>query len=195
MISKFFLKAQSVRSVANEIEQWCLIAVAVAVILGMANIIRVNWQVVRRRQKDWHYKIVLLVSMAFMVIVGIHDKAKYGTLTGETFFNYLFTYVYNPLVATMFALLAFFVASAAFRAFRAKNIDATFMLLAAVLVMIGRVPLGAKISELLPNIANWLMAYPNAAGQRGIIIGAAMGVMAVGLRIIFGIERPYLRGE
>jgi hypothetical protein len=196
MILKFFLsKVRSVTMVADEFEQWSLIAMAVAVILGMANITRVNWAAIRQGRQGWQYSVVLLVSMGITVFYGIYDKTKYGTLTGKTFFNFLFTYVYNPLGATVFALLAFFIASAAFRAFRAKNLEATLMLAAAILVMIGRVPLGAQISSLFPNIANWLMAYPNAAGQRGIIIGAAMGVMAVGLRIIFGIEKPYLRGD
>lgn len=95
----------------------------------------------------------------------------------------------------MYALLVFYIASAAFRAFRARNIEATLMLSAAILVMIGRVPIGMAVSNMFPKLANWIMCVPNSAGQRGIIIGATIGVIAVGLKTILGIERSYLRGE
>jgi hypothetical protein len=38
------------------------------------------------------------------------------------------------------------------------------------------------------------MTWPNTAGQRAIQIGAAIGMIATGLRVIFGIEKPYLKG-
>lgn len=117
--------------------------------------------------------------------------------------TFAFGRIYNPLSATMFSLLAFFVASAAFRAFRAKNLHATLLLVAAVLVMIGRVPVGGLLHVPLDDgsvwrplvwIQDWLMTWPNAAGQRAIQMGAAIGMIATGLRVIFGIERPYLKG-
>ncbi len=112
-----------------------------------------------------------------------------------TAYKWLFDFVYVPLNSTMFALLAFYIASAAFRAFRARNIEATVLLTAAVIVMLGRVPLGESISERLPQFVNWLMETPNTAARRAIFIGAALGAVATGLRIILGIERSHLGGE
>jgi hypothetical protein len=94
----------------------------------------------------------------------------------------------------MFSLLAFFVASAAFRAFRASNWRATLLLTSAFLVMLGQVPIGAMIWDKIPLAKVWLMSIPNTAGQRAVMIGAAMGVVATSLRMIFGIERSYLGG-
>ncbi len=101
----------------------------------------------------------------------------------------------RPLSSTMFSLLAFYVASAAFRAFRAKTKEATFLLVAAFIVMLGRVPLGALIWSKIPVISNWIMAYPTTAGQSAIMIGAALGVVSVSIKIMLGIERTYLGGE
>jgi len=195
MILKFFLVVPLVSVIADELEQWCLIVFAVAVILGVANILRINLKIVLRRGKDWPYKLVLVGSMLVMIVVGLVDLSLRGDVSKGSRFNYLYEYVMTPLSATVFALLAFFIASAAFRAFRARNVRATILLVAAALVMIGRVPLGAAISGYFPKVADWLMTVPNAAGQRGLIIGAALGVIGTGLRIIFGIERPYLRGD
>ena len=67
-------------------------------------------------------------------------------------FQWMFKYIFSPLSATMFALLAFFVASASFRAFRARNFEASLLLLAGIIIMIGRVPAGSLISS-------WMVMY------------------------------------
>jgi hypothetical protein len=38
------------------------------------------------------------------------------------------------------------------------------------------------------------MDYPNSAAKRSIIIGVALGGLATGIKILTGIERPYLGG-
>ena len=38
----------------------------------------------------------------------------------------------------------------------------------------------------------WIMNSPNLAGQRSIMIGIGLGVVAMSLRVILGIERTYL---
>ncbi len=68
------------------------------------------------------------------------------------------------------------------------------LLVAAVVVMLGRVPIGAFISDAIPQAAQWLMAVPNLAVKRGILLGVSLGAIATSLRIIFGIERSYLGG-
>ena len=60
--------------------------------------------------------------------------------------------------------------------------------------MIGRVPIGALISSVFPDIAQWMMDVPNLAAKRGILLGVSLGAVATALRIIFGIERSYLGG-
>ncbi|HFD04892.1 MAG TPA: hypothetical protein ENJ25_01970 [Firmicutes bacterium] len=92
----------------------------------------------------------------------------------------------------MFALLSFFIASAAYRAFRARNMDATLLLITAVLVMLGRVPVGYQMWHSFPAVAEWIMAVPQMAAKRGILIGVSLGSLAVSLRIMLGIERSYL---
>ncbi len=193
LVAKFFLKNDFVNNVANEIEQWCVVIFAFAIVLGVANITRVNLMTIVKRRQDWQYKVVLLVTMCITIIAGLITLFSGKELIGDNFFTWIYNHILYPLSVTMYASLAFYIASAAFRAFRARNVAATFMLTAAILVMLGRVPLGAALSPYLPNLANWIMSFPNAAGQRGIIIGAAVGVITVGLKIITGIERPYLK--
>jgi hypothetical protein len=109
-----------------------------------------------------------------------------------TFFYWLWQNIHIPMASTMFSLLAFFIASASYRAFRTRSVEATLLLVAAIIVMLGRIPFGPLIHERLPSIADWIMKYPNTAGQRAIMIGIALGTVSYCLRVILGIERTYL---
>jgi hypothetical protein len=110
----------------------------------------------------------------------------------ESVFMWLFFHGLFPMESTMFALLAFFMASAAFRAFRIRNLEASLLLIAAALVMIGRVPLGEAIWTGFTDVQQWLMEFPNTAAQRAIWIGVGLGMCSTALKIILGIERAYL---
>lgn len=92
----------------------------------------------------------------------------------------------------MFALLAFFIASASYRAFRARNLEATLLLITAVIVMLGRVPAGYMLWHKLPPITSWILNVLQLGPMRGIMIGIALGTVAMSLRLILGIERTYL---
>ena len=104
----------------------------------------------------------------------------------------------------MFSLLAFFIASAAYRAFIARTFESTLLLIAAILVMLGNTSIGFLLTSWIPDSFSFLhlpkktefiMKYPTTAGQRAIMIGAALGIIGSSIRIILGIERSYLGGD
>ena len=198
MLLYFFIPHPLIAEPGHFFEDAVIIVVAFAIILGSANVLQFNGDIVLKRGKDWPYKVVLLVSMFAMVGIGIAEGEKF--LEPETKFSWMYNSFYAPMQATMFALLAFFIASAAFRAFRIRNVEAALLAIAALLVMIGRVPIGNLISSAwpepiqLPAIANWIMENPQNAAKRAILMGAALGVMSTGLRIILGIESSFTRG-
>jgi hypothetical protein len=91
----------------------------------------------------------------------------------------------------MFSLLAFYIASAAYRAFRARTILATILLVTALVLMLRLIPLG-PISGINQKLASWVLTVPNMAAKRAIWIGIGLGATATCLKIIFGIERGYM---
>jgi predicted MFS family arabinose efflux permease len=164
--------------------------IAFAYVLGVANIARINFHIIQKKDKDWAYKIILVSGLVFMVLLGIGWGIKEGTIFYWFFYN-----AYYPMQATMFSLLAFFIASAAFRAFRVRTWEAALLAVTAVLVMVGRVPIGEHIWKGFPDLTEWIMNVPQLAAKRAIMIGAALGAISTGLKVLTGLERTYLGGE
>lgn len=185
----FFVPHPAIRTGYDKIQQWVIIVVAFTYVLGMANLLRLNLDQIQRRSKDWPYKIALVLACVATMAVGFSEGSRY--LDDGTKFSWIYNNFYSAMSATMFSLLAFFIASAAFRAFRVRSFEALLLAIAAFILMIGRVPIGGLIHPVLPEAADWLMEIPQNAAKRGIIMGAALGVMATGFRIILGLERTY----
>lgn len=175
---------------AAVMRNWAIIITAFAYVLGVANIARIGLGTVRTRGRDWGYKIVLLASLAAMLAVGLSGGIQAGSP-----FDWGYINVMVPMQATMFSLLAFFIASAAYRAFRARSVEATLLLVTAVIVMLGRVPVGEGLWSGMPAFTEWIMEVPNMAAKRGIMIGAALGAISTGLKMILGLERSYLGSD
>ncbi len=198
MVGEYFIPHYRYHLITNNILEWGALVASAAFLLGLVNLLQVNVPVIRYRHQDWGYKLVMMVGLVGSLIAGFvggEGRLDYAP------FRFVYSYVFSPLDATMFALLGFYIASAAFRAFRARNLEAALLLIAAVIVMIGRVPLGSALSvalfdyDYLGRVMNWIMDVPNNAGRRALLIGAALGAVATGLRIILGIERSHLGGD
>ena len=178
--------------------KWFTVIAGFALVLGAGSLLLVNLNKISRKAPGWGYNVILIIGLLTMASFGIFQ----GTQEGTTF-NYIFKYIFTPLSATMFSLLAFYIASAAFRAFKAKTFEAGLLLVTAFVVMIGRVPIGEIIWNWIPVLKNisltmiiedWVMGCFNTAGQRAIMLGASIGIISVSLKILLGVERSYLGG-
>jgi hypothetical protein len=187
MAVQYFIPHRFVQGAVAEVNVWITLIWAAALILGTLSLTKHLMLKMRGKSEGWGYSVIALVSMVATMLIGFKTGMKDGSL-----FMDIFKYVLAPLEATTFSLLAFYIASAAFRAFRARNIEATLLLVAATIIMIGRVPIGDAISEYLPLTANFILDYPNTAAKRGIMIGVGLGMISTALKIILGIERGYL---
>lgn len=199
IVVAFFIPHQPLGGLQDRFLVWYAIVLGFTMVLGTYSLVRIHAAKVARKKEGWGYSLVLLFGLGVTVFVGVQSIITHGSIVAiGSSFMWLYTNAIVPLQATMFALLSFFIASAAYRAFKARSIDATLLLLAAGLVMLGRVPVGQALTRglhhsiQLPVIADWLMEIPQMAAKRGILIGTYLGAVAMSLRIILGIERTYL---
>jgi hypothetical protein len=184
-----------------------LIVVSVfALALGIGNLISHHVNRIKRKGPNWVHSYTTLISLGVATFIGllggVTGKGWLPTQVGD--FKYDIQTIYYkvmvPLQSTMFALLAFFMASAAYRSFRARNLMAGLLLGSAFVVMLGQVPIGELMTRSLPpgfhasDISTWIMQVPNTASKRAIDLGLTLGVLATMLKILTGIERSWLGG-
>ncbi len=199
---------------------WFDILASIAFVLGGANLLKVHLKNVSDRARGWGYSLIVLVSFLVTLMVGLGkvgvqpspqfpDSPWSGTYreTGGAFW-FFYEYAFKPLTATVFALLAFYVASAAFRAFRAKNTEAVLLLGTAFIILLGRTFAGVLLTSWIDpavwsgfehftglrieNLTVYIMSVFNTAGNRAIMIGIALGIVATSLRVLLGLDRSYL---
>ncbi len=200
-VVQYFIPHFPFSKMADWFSDWFSIIAACAIWMGVLNLFKLSLQSIYERKADWWYSVIVVVCIILMAVVGFAAGQNYGDAKSGSAFFWLYANVYTPLSSTMYAMLAFFVASASYRAFRARNLEATLLLAAAFFVMLGRVPIGDVLSGFLPEqlrlsqLATWIMNFPNTAGQRAILIGISLGIVSSSLRIILGIERSHLGGE
>ena len=167
---------------------------AFALGLAAVNLMIIHSRNIQRRRENWVYSVIMIVTV--IVFGGLRSFVEITANKGAaSTYSLLYTYILSPLMAGQWAFLGFYVASASYRAFRARNLDATVLLISAVLVMLGAAPVGAVIWNQFPVIQRWLLNVPNVTGQRGIVIGAAIGSFVTGLRVLLGLERGHLGGS
>ena len=202
---QYYVPHEASEAAFTTVVNWMIVIGGFSMVLGLASLIHVHVGKIRRKTAGWGYSAVLFVGIAGTFIAGIISQGD--TLTKEmmpTSFGWIYDNMMVALQGTMFSILGFFVASAAFRTFRARTTEACFLLAAAVLVMFGHVPLGeflwskiftAKFPLQAGGISDWIMNVPNMAAKRGIMLGVVLGMVAMSLKMIFGIERGYLGGK
>ena len=188
---QYFIPHPAIQDFQERFLAWLMTLLAFAFLLGTVSLIRLHWHKIRNKADDRGYSFVALAGLLVMIGFGFFHPAHHSP--GSPF-NTLFQNVQVPIEATMFSLLAFYIASAAFRAFRARTMEATLLLVAATIVMLGRVPLGELIHEQIPVATRWILEVPNMASKRGIMIGVGLGMMATALKIVLGIERAWMGG-
>ncbi|MBI2844413.1 MAG: hypothetical protein HYX78_13530 [Armatimonadetes bacterium] len=181
-----------------------LVLGAFAVGLGVYSLLSIHGKGVLNRRPGWINGLAFYIAFVSMTAFGLLQKyasadAPLGTLS-QSFYGILFSGVLASLQATMFSVIAFYIVSAAYRAFRIKSGEAAIMMVAAFLVMLSLVPFGVWLTSWLPregwlavfrleNIGSWILNVPNTAAQRGMAFGIGVGMLAMALRIWLSLER------
>ena len=204
-----YIPHPSSNRIQEEINSWFKIIGGFGLFIGAYSLLHMHVAKIRRKMPGWGYSVFVFLGAAFMIVVGLYNGG-YGPMKDappaeseslSLLFDWGYEYVLNPCSATIFSILAFFMASAAFRTFRARNLAAALLLIAAVIVMFGRVPVSEWVSlkifgnkDVFGTATDIIMEGPNLAAKRGILLGISLGAISQSLRILFGLERSYLGG-
>jgi len=182
----YFIEFPLLVSVREVFLQWAVILTGIALLVGIVNLGRVHWHKVRSAQASSVYSIVLLVSLILTLLVAGYS----GPTTGPSL--WIFKYIQLPIETSLMALLAIVLAYAAARLFyRRLNVFTLIFIVTALLVLLGSISFPLIDLALLRYLRDWIAQVLATAGARGILLGIGLGIVATGLRILMGADRPY----
>jgi hypothetical protein len=186
----FFVRNDATLGIQWILIRWAVIIAAFAALLGLLNVLMVHVARLASRASGWPYSLALILSVVAVLAVGLGElifrpeEGLWGPLMAP-----LFTWVVVPLQAAAAALLPFILTYAAFRMVGSRQKGALIFLVSALIVLIGQLPLSGLNGELLDLREIWLswLAIP---GLRAVVIGVALGIGMVTLRLMLGVDRP-----
>ena len=185
----FAWRDPTLQRTATDLNNWAVVVGACALGLGAYSLIVRHSRMIMRRMELWPYSIVLLATMLSFVATGLIT----GSITSPEY-RWIYTSIIQPISSTLYGMNAFFLASASYRAFKARSWEAAVLLVAAIFLMLKNAPIGMVISPILPAIGKQIWDLAGATGMRGILIGIGIGTLALGLRVIIGQEKTPLGG-
>lgn len=169
---------------------WASFLAAVALILGVLNLLMVH---LNRLFKERNlYSGVLVLGMLLVLGTAVLDG-----LMNSNNVDILFNWVQAPLEAALASLLVVFLLLAGVQLFKRQRTRwALLFSLSAIVVLLGQALL---ISNLLPatlhqpvnQVVGFVQNIVVSAGIRGLLIGVALATLLLSLRLLMGVERPY----
>ena len=199
------------------------VVAAFTFLLGVVNLVRIHGGSIRRRREGWVHSAAFFLAFAAMVLFAfwkdwntwlhghpvplwVNDIYRAHVSLTHDIYTLLFEGLYRSLNATMFSILAFYIASAAYRAFRIRSGEAAVLMVVALVLMMGQVPLGMALTNWIPNsghfsllrienLSQYVLTAINSPVQRAIAFGLGLGMLAMSLRIWLSLERGTYFGE
>lgn len=170
----------------NRILNWAMLLAAMALLLGLLNLLQVHYQRMRERQTPL-YSLVLIVAMVVTFIVTLLQGSD--SPAAEWIFNYLVV----PVETSLMAVLAISLTLAAARTFQHRTDLMNLVFIGTLLLLL--LGAGPLFGMELPYFTRVLSPYINnvlaLGAMRGLLIGVALGTITTGVRILIGADRPY----
>lgn len=189
MVLQYFVPHAASEFLFTYANDFVIVIGILALPLGIYSLMNNVVRKARHDPKERFFSIVTIVGFVATVAAGI-SREQFTSQT--SLLRNLFQSVVVPAQATLFSMLAFYIASAAYRAFRVRTALASVLLVTAFVVMLRIVPLPEPLATWNSDLVRWILAVPNMAAKRAIIIGLGLGGIAYSMKILLGIERGYM---
>lgn len=172
---------------------------AFALGLGVYSLSLVHLRAIARQRSGWGFSVVLFAALFAIAVTGLLTTYRPNHYN-QNAFHLFFDGGLQSLDAAMFSIIAFYIVSAAYRAFRARSVEATILLASALIVMLGQVALGQALTNGIPdqgfvanfrveNIADWILTRVNSPALLAVTFGLEIGALATALRLWLSLER------
>ena len=184
----YFFPLDALTQVRIMLTDWAVIIAAMAVLVGIANLIFVQMDKIRKREKNSIYGTLLVLALIGTFGLGLVFGPE------NQLMRMAVDAVIVPVEASLMAILAVTLVYASIRLLRrrADVMTVIFLLIAIIfLVLIMPTPFGPLFGDELNGFVLQTLGMFSHGGARGLLIGIALGTLLTGIRVLFGIDRPY----
>lgn len=177
--------------IGEQVQTWGMVIYNIALGLGAIRMMMSHGRVIQRKSINWQFSGLLVALFALTFILGLVGYLSTGDPQSNSLYDWIFSNPYVSLDATFYAMTGFYIFSAAYRAFRARNLDAALLLIAGCIVLLTNAPIGEVIWNQIPIVGRWFLDYGQVPAMRTFTIVGALGMLAYGLRALLGREKGY----
>lgn len=166
---------------------WAIILTGVATLVGLINLLTVHTDKVRRAEKGSVYSALLVIALMATFALGLIFGPQHFAM------QILLNGIIIPVEATLMGLLTISLLYAAIRLLRRRtDVMSIVFILTAAMIFLGSATLPSGDVPIIGTLIRpWFSQIWALGGARGILIGVALGTLVTGLRVLFGIDRPY----
>ncbi len=185
MFVKFVDLGEFSTKAVTQADQWSQVTYEFAFLLGAINFTRLHYNNVSKKRSKWIYSAIALIAMIGATLINMINGVD-GVVS-----VFIANNIASGISGSIYALLGFYVCSAAYRSFKIRNIEAGILLVTAVILMLSQAPIGDAVFPGMSKIGEWILDVPNSAALRGIGLGAGIGGFAASIRVLLGLERSW----
>lgn len=167
--------------------------------LGVYSLVTAHLRNITRQRGSWGFSVILLGAIFAMLIPSLLNQAHPNRYNASVH-TLVFDGAFNSLNSTMFSIIAFYIVSAAYRAFRIRSVESSILLVSAFVIMLGQVAIGQALTAWVPdtgfaanfrveNFANWISTRVNSPAVLAVDFGLGVGGLATSLRLWLSLER------
>jgi hypothetical protein len=168
------------QGIATSMRDTAVVVAGFAIAFGAVTLTIYHGRIIGRRQSGYLYSISCLGALFVMLVFGLLPP-----IGGSAQLLWIYTWVNSVAERTVYGSLAFWIFAAAYRAFRVKSLEATILLITALVVCFANTPISA-MADPIRDIQLWILSVPTVGAYRAITISVACGLVALGVRNLIG---------
>lgn len=185
MVSTFFLDIKPIAAFASESRRMFIPIIGMATVVGSINLLLHYLQVIQKRKKDWQLAIILIATYVLFLVITLIPSL-------QVFSSNLYLMTVGVISECTKAMVALFMVSVSFRAFKIKTFETGLFAASCVLILLGNAPVGDILFPGASDLLQWIMNVPTMSAMRAITIGVGLGILAFGIRVMIGSDRTVL---
>ncbi len=178
----YYIEHPVMSEIYSTLFDWVLLMSNLALGTGLIAMTLYHGKKIAKREKGYEMSFVVFGALILMFVSCYASPASR---------EYLYAKIYTPASIAILCFTGFSEISGLYRAFRVRSVEAFFLALAGFILLMHFAPVYGFFIPGVEKVASWLLDNPAMGASRGIVIGVAIGTIAIAIRVLLGYEKAY----